>query len=120
MELGMRLNPHCPPSYHSDLAEALFVARRYEDMLKLSDQFAEQSLRAPAWKAAAWGYVGETDQARILAERFVKQVRDQWAGNGVAGAEDCVCWLLQFSPFAEDTDYEHFIEGLRQAGLPTP
>jgi TolB-like protein len=119
MNLGIRLNPYHPDAFLGDLAEAYFVARRYDDMLKLAEQIRDPSPRFPAWKAAAYAYAGRQEEARHAAEDFVARVRAIWAGDASAGTPQYVAWLLSFSPFRSQADRRHLVEGLKRAGLDT-
>ncbi len=117
MTLGIRLNPYHPDAFLGDLAEAYFVAHRYDEMLKLAAQIPDPSPRFPAWKAAAFAYVGRQDEARREAENFIARVRAIWAGDAAAGPREYVAWLLSFSPFRNESDRRHLIEGLKRAGI---
>jgi TolB-like protein len=119
MTLGIRLNPYHPDAFLGDLAEAYFVAHRYDDMLKLADQIRDPSPRFPAWKAAAYAYAGRMEQAKREAESFVTKVRAIWAGDASAGTPEYVSWLLSFSPFRNEADRRHLVDGLKRAGLET-
>ena len=117
MQTGLRLNPNHPVSYLGDLAEAYFVARRYDEMLELLERIPDQSPRTAAWKAAAYALSGKQDRAAKEAAKFVQNLRALWAGDPAAGIEEYVEWLISFSPFARAEDRDHFLEGLRLAGL---
>ena len=117
MQTGLHLNPHYPVSYLGDLAEAYFVAKKYDEMLQILERIPDQSPRGPAWKAAGYAQSGKLDRARAEAARFVSNMRALWAGDPHADSEDYVDWLLSFSPFARADDRSHFLEGLQLAGL---
>ncbi len=117
MTTGIRLNPFHPDSYLADLAEAYFVARRYDDMIGIAERIADPSPRFAAWKAAAYAFAGREAEARREADKFLANVRAIWAGDAGAGPAEFVAWLLSFSPFRRREDVEHFVSGLRQAGL---
>jgi adenylate cyclase len=117
MNTGIRLNPFHPDSYLADLAEAYFVARRYDDMIGIAERIADPSPRFAAWKAAAYAFAGREAEARREADKFLTNVRAIWAGDAGAGPAEFVAWLLSFSPFRRQEDVEHFVSGLRRAGL---
>jgi len=119
MTLGIRLNPYHPDAFLGDLAEAYFVAHRYDEMLKLAEQIPDPSPRFPAWKSAAYAYAGRMEEARREAQNFVTKVRAIWAGDASAGTPEYVSWLLSFSPFRNEADRRHLVEGLKRAGLDT-
>jgi TolB-like protein/tetratricopeptide (TPR) repeat protein len=117
MTAAIRLNPLHPNSYVTDLAEAHFVAKRYDDMLRLSEQVPDRSPQFAAWKAAANAYAGRKKEAQAFARLFVANLSAIWAGRPGAGESDYVDWMLSFCPFRRREDRDHLIEGLRLAGL---
>ena len=117
MKSGIRLNPHHPDAYLADLAEAYFVARRYDDMIATAERIRDPSPRFAAWKAAAYALAGRENEARREAGRFADNLRAIWAGDPDAGPAQFVQWLLSFSPFRRTEDRDHFVQGLRLAGL---
>lgn len=120
MKAGMRLNPFHPETYLLDLAEAYFVARRYDDMLKIAGQISDSSPKFAAWKAAAYAYTGCFEEARAQAERFVAQMREIWTGGQVDGSAQFVAWVLLSCPFRRKEDSDHLARGLELAGLQAP
>jgi TolB-like protein len=119
MQAGMRLNPFHPDAYRADFAEALFVARRYEEMLKIAEQIPDRTPLFPAWKAAAYAYLGRPQEARRQQERFVANMKAIWSGRSEPAARDYVAWLLSLNPFRRQEDIEHLAGGLKLAGLDT-
>lgn len=118
MQAAMRLNPFHPDSYLLDLAEALFVARRYDDMLKTAEKIADPSPKFTAWKAAAYAYAGRNEEARRHAALFIGKMRDIWIGAPDVGPQLLVDWVVTACPFRRQQDSDHLLNGLRMAGLP--
>jgi len=119
MRSSIRLNPFHTDQHRVDLAEAYFVARRYEEMISLAEQLSNRAAWFTAWKAAAYAYAGRTEQARDFAKAFASTLREMWAGDPSAGEPEFVEWLLSFSPFKRSSDLEHLVRGLALAGLQT-
>jgi TolB-like protein len=119
MTAGMRLNPFHPESYAVDLAEAYFVAHRYGDMLAIAETLPHPSLKLTAWKAAALALSNRVAEAEKQARAFVEGVRRAWEGDPGADEPAYVQWLLSLSPFRQDADRAHLIEGLARAGIRT-
>jgi len=120
MNAAMHLNPLHPDTYVTDLAEANFVARRYEEMLKLAEQVPDASPQFAAWKAAGYAFAGRSAEAEAQARLFIKNMKAIWAGDPEAAEAEYVQWLLSFCPFRRSEDLQHLMEGLRLAGLPVP
>src|SRR4051794_2208178 len=70
-ELAMRLNPRRPRYYEHYLSRILFLARRHAEALTVLERItAEAPLAHPrdvAWRAAACGHLGRTEEARRCA-----------------------------------------------------
>jgi adenylate cyclase len=103
---AMRLNPHHPDWYWSDLAMALYAARRYEEALEANRRIP---YRKSPWHlarlAACYAQLGRVDEARVLAAD-VLQIKPDFHLTGVT---------LQYR---NPADAEHVFEGMRKAGLP--
>jgi TolB-like protein/class 3 adenylate cyclase/Flp pilus assembly protein TadD len=118
MTEGIRLNPLHPDSHLADLAEAYFMAGRYDEMIAIADRiFPDPSRRFAAWKAAGYALAGHREKAAEEARRFVDSVRAIWAGDPDAGVDGYVDWLLSFYPLRRKQDRDHLLAGLRLAGL---
>jgi len=120
MELGMRLNPRPPGSYLADMAEAHFVARRYDQAIELMERVPDQSPLTAGWKAAALASSGDMARAKEEAARFVSNLKTAWVGAPGAGVPEYVGWLMSFSPFYREEDRSHLMQGLQLAGLQLP
>ena len=103
---AMRLNPHHPDWYWTDLAMALYAARRYEDALESNRRVP---YRKSPWHlarlAACYAQLGRLDEAHAVAAEIL-QLKPDFHVSGVA------------LPYKNPADAEHVIEGMRKAGLP--
>lgn len=118
MMRGIESSPHCPDLYLADLAEAYFLAGRYEEMLEVIERIPDLSLLMPAWRAAGYALAGDLPKAAAQAGRFAEGVSAVWAGASGAGPADYVAWMMSLSPFRRPEDRERLLSGLRLAGLP--
>ncbi len=121
-ELAIRLNPRHPRWYEHYLSRILFLARRHEEAATILERITtETPLRHPrdlAWRAAACGHLGRTDDARRCAGWFLEAIRKAWRGDPAAGPAEYVDWLVDNSCLRRPEDEAHLREGLRLAGLP--
>ena len=115
---ALGLNPHHPDWYLALLAFLLFMARRHEDALAVIERAPEALPELPAWQAAACAHLGRDEEAKRHAERFVAAAEALWMGPEGSGRGDYLRWLLRVNPFRRQADLDHFIGGLRAAGLP--
>jgi TolB-like protein/DNA-binding winged helix-turn-helix (wHTH) protein len=106
---AMQINPHHPYNYHFHLGQAYFVLHRYNEaiaafQLGLSSNPASERMRV--WLAAALAYSGDIDAAKWEGEQIM-----------MANADFSLDRVSQAFPFKNQADTEHFLEGLRLAGL---
>ena len=122
-ELAMRLNPHYPRYYEHYLSRILFLLQRHGEVATILERLtAEAPLDQPrdlAFRAAALGHLGRTEEARRCGEDFLEGVRQRWRGDLTAGPKEYVDWLIDCSYLRRPEDEAHLREGLRLAGLPT-
>ncbi len=121
-ELAMRLNPRYPRYYEHYLSRVLFLARRHAEALTVLERITVQDPldhpRDLAWRAAACGHLGQTEEAGRCAGMFLEAVRRAWRGEPEAGPAGYVDWLVDTSYLQRAEDAAHLREGLRLAGLP--
>jgi len=106
---AMQINPHHPYNYHFHLGQAYFVLHRYQEAidafnLGLSSYPASERMRV--WLAAALAQSGNIEEA-------------EWEGEQIMAANPdfSIQRMTQAFPFNDLADMEHYIAGLRLAGL---
>jgi len=107
----MRLDPYCPPAAPGFLGFAHYMLEDYAEALApLTDCVS----RAPnmrsghAWLAATYAQIGELKKARKEAVEVLR-IEPGWTIEGAA---------RQLAVFKYPRDVEHWLAGLRKAGLP--
>jgi TolB-like protein/DNA-binding winged helix-turn-helix (wHTH) protein len=106
---AMQINPHHPYNYHFHLGQAYFVLHRYSEAIAafntgLSSNPASERLRV--WLAAALAHSGDIDAAKWEGEQIM-----------MANSDFSMERVSQAFPFKNPADTEHFLAGLRLAGL---
>ncbi len=106
---AMQINPHHPYNYHFHLGQAYFVLKRYREAidafrLGLSSNPASERMRV--WLAAALAQSGNLEDASWESE----QIMASNPGFSIQRME-------QAFPFKDPADKDHFLDGLRKAGL---
>ncbi len=117
VEAAIRLNPHRPDWYIAHLVCALFMAKRYEEAMAAGEGLRDVWPEYSAWMASLFGHAGRLAEAKARAATFMKNVRNVWTGDRAAGSNDYVRWMLNWNPFRRQSDIDHFLDGLRRAGL---
>jgi adenylate cyclase len=106
---AMQINPHHPYNYHFHLGQAYFVLHRYQEAidafnLGLSSYPASERMRV--WLAAALAQSGNIEEAKWEGEQIM-----------AANPDFSIQRMTQAFPFNDPADMEHYIAGLRLAGL---
>jgi tetratricopeptide (TPR) repeat protein len=108
---ALRLSPHDPLSaiYYGIASYAQYVSRNYEAAMR----FAREGIRQRAdfvgahrVLTAAAGMAGEHGVARAALQELRR-----------AQPNISLAWIAEQMPIKEDSEREHYLEGLRRAGL---
>jgi adenylate cyclase len=104
---AQRLNPAAPRWYAWNLGIALYLARRHEDAVTAFRKGRPLGDVGYRWLAAAYGQLGREPDAKAAAEEYLKRTPDFSIGRH-----------LEMLHFRRAEDREHYVDGLRKAGLP--
>ena len=108
---ALRLSPHDPLSaiYYGIAAYAQYVGRNYEAAMRLAREGVRQRadfVGAHRVLTAAAGIAGE----HRVAEAALQELRRAQPNISLA-------WIAEQMPIKDDSEREHYLEGLRRAGL---
>ena len=109
IQKAMRLNPHHPYNYTFHLGQALYILGRYSEAIEAFNKGIASnpaSERLHLWLAAAYAQSGDIDEAEWEAHQVL-----------TLNPEFSLHRMQQAFPFKDSTDREHFLVGLRKAGL---
>jgi adenylate cyclase len=106
IEKAQSLNPALPRWYAWFLGFAYYVARRYEDAVAALRKGRPPAAMTYRWLAVAYGQLGRESEAKAAAEEYLRRTPDF-----------SLATHLERIPFQRAEDLEHYIEGLRKAGL---
>jgi TolB-like protein/class 3 adenylate cyclase len=109
VDRALRLNPRFPPWYRNAMREAYFFSGRFEDAIKaiLGREAGSTNVSDRIVLAAAYGHLGQAENARRAAEALLKEVPNFSAELGFN--------IGYF--FIRERERDLFVEGLRKAGL---
>jgi DNA-binding SARP family transcriptional activator len=110
-EKALRFNPlHPTRLYYTTLSSALYLTEQYEAAAKAGEQaLPYDSDSRASWlrTTAAYAQLGDMDRAQRHAHELIK-VDPEFSLNGFS----------KFLPYKRTPDINHYVEGLRMAGLP--
>jgi adenylate cyclase len=109
IKLAMRLNPHHPHNYPFHLGQAYYILKRYDEAIEVFKKGLEMnpsSERMHVWLAAAYAQAGRIPDA----EWEISLVHE-------SNPTFSLSRISQAFPFKDPADRDHFLEGLRKAGL---
>jgi adenylate cyclase len=104
---AMRLNPRYDDWYLWALGVAYYEGRRYEEAIATLASMNNRIFKSRLYLAAAYAQAGRETEARVEVEGILE--RDP---------ESSIARWGHVQPYKFTADLEHFIDGLRRAGLP--
>jgi len=113
-----RLNPFPPNLYHWYHALALYSGHEYEQAIKALMEARSPDRWSHGLLAACYAQMGWLGEARSEAEAFVRERYREMSANGAippANTLDLV--RARAERYRNPLDREHFLDGLRKAGL---
>jgi TolB-like protein/Tfp pilus assembly protein PilF len=113
-----RLNPFPPNLYHWYHALALYSGREYEQAVKAVMEARSFDRWSHGLLAACYAQMGRLGEARAEADAFVSQrCRELHASGNAAPARTLDLAQARAERYRDPSDREHFLDGLRKAGL---
>ena len=107
VEEAMRVNSNFPNWYIWTKGMAYFIAQRYDEAITTLRNIKSPETRVYRWLAAAYGQKDYEKEARAAAEEYLRR-SPHFSFDHHRKTE----------PFKETEDLEHYLSGLRKAGLP--
>ena len=108
---ALRFNPvYAHQIYYSVLGQSLYMTKQYEAAMAASEQGVSRDPNARGlriWLAATYAQLGQMDDAR----RHAKELLRLWPNFSLQR-------LAKLLPYKSKPDLDHWIDGLRKAGLP--
>ena len=104
---AMRLNPRHGDWYRWALGVAYYDARRYADSIEILTSRTSPNLKSNLYLAAAYGQLGLDSEAKLVVEVILDE-----------NPESSIELWGRAQPYQDESDLDHYIEGLRRAGLP--
>jgi TolB-like protein/cytochrome c-type biogenesis protein CcmH/NrfG len=117
-ETAVRLDPHHPDWYSALLGLAYFVGRDYDAAISAMAREPDALCDTRAYLAAAYALVGNAREAERHSVEFLRSRSEHMGGDPATDVKRYMDWLINANAYRRDEDTEHFIAGLRKAGLP--
>ncbi len=117
LEDAVRLNPLYPDVYLRWLGIGYYRGKRYQEAVKALSG-ARLEGWGYGWLAAAFARTGDLTRAREAIGKFV-ELRKEELGSAAVSAEGIQESLRNYrNNFRHESEWAHFLDGLREAGLP--
>ena len=104
---AMRLNPRYPDWYLWALGVASYDARRYEEAVTALENRKNPNLKSNLYLAAAYAQLGRQNEAQAMVEKILED-----------NPESSIERWGKAQPYQNEAALNHYIDGLRKAGLP--
>ncbi|MBR0757465.1 winged helix-turn-helix domain-containing protein [Bradyrhizobium jicamae] len=113
-----RLNPFPPNIYHWYHALALYSAREYEQAIKVFKEARSGDRWSHALLAACYAQTDRPTEASVEARVFIRERCLELSENGEALPSNTLelAWM-RANRYRDPLDRDHFLDGLRKAGL---
>ncbi len=115
---AFRLNPYPPSWYHWYRNLLEFSSRNYEEAARSINRIRPLDRWHRAYLAACYARMGRMEEARAEIKAFVEARRTELVGRGEPMPEkliDLASWRAE--RYRRQADRDHFLDGLRLAGL---
>jgi tetratricopeptide (TPR) repeat protein len=119
---AVRLNPYRNIWYHTYGAFVAFAQRDYERCIKRAKRgpLTEVWIDLPSYMAAAYAYLGDSREAARYLDLFLTAFEKEITPGHPPTAEEVLAWIELANPHRREADNDHFIQGVRLAGLGRP
>jgi TolB-like protein/Tfp pilus assembly protein PilF len=114
-----RLNPFAPDNCLLAIGMAEYTARNYESAIEAFGKATGWGLVRTAWLAACYAQLGREGEASVAAGEALRSVETELAIQPGKDSELWRAYWARLACFKNPADFEHLLEGLRKAGLPT-
>ncbi len=118
IDTAKRLNPFPPNLYHWYHALALYSGHEYEQAIKVLKEMPPLDRWSHGLLAACYAQTGRLDEARSKLEVFISEREHELKERGQAPPRSRLALALSRADrYRNPSDREHFLDGLRKAGL---
>ena len=118
LEYSLQLDPFALSVTEWYLGIAYFMARRYDEAITTLKGSRAGLAEVQAWLAAAYAQAGLTEKAELAGAAYMQAAIEEMKGNETEPPARWIDFLAERGPFLNESDMDHFVEGLRKAGLP--
>ncbi len=111
-----RFNPF--GKYNWSLVGPYYSMRRYDEAKLMMRAIQNPANMMLVWMAAVFAQEGNINEARNLVTKFIAIAEESLGSLGAPLPQSWLGFVAERWPFKHSEDSEHFIEGLRKAGVP--
>ena len=104
--------------YNWSLVPAYYGMRRYEEAKLMMHAIQNPAAIMMFWMAAVYAQAGDIDKAKELAVKFIDVAKEKLKLTNTPFPDSWLDFVDERWPFKQPEDREHFLDGLRKAGVP--
>lgn len=104
--------------YNWSLVTAYYGMRRYEEAKLMMHAIQNPAAIMMLWMAAVYAQAGEIEKAKGLAVKFIAIAEEKLSLANTSFPNSWLGFVDERWPFKQLEDREHFLDGLRKAGVP--
>jgi adenylate cyclase len=98
--------------------QAYFGARRYDEAIGMFSQIRATNTEANAWLAASYALAGRIIEAKRTVQEFLTLAKREMVHFPGQQPEEWAKYARRSFPYQNQSDFDHLMKGLREAGLP--
>jgi tetratricopeptide (TPR) repeat protein len=111
-----RYNPF--GKYNWSLVHAYYAMRRYDDARLMMRAIQNPAAIMITGMAAVYAQAGDIKEAQALVAKYIAIAEDKLSAAGAPLPQSWLGFVAERWPFKHPEDREHFLDGLRKAGVP--
>jgi DNA-binding SARP family transcriptional activator/tetratricopeptide (TPR) repeat protein len=114
---ALQLAPYRPDWYVSFAGFAYMTAGKYNEGIRVMSEAPEAVCDTPSYLATCYAHMGKIEESKQYADTLMRHYRRQIARGDYDATASCIDWILSMAPYRLEADRDHFLLGLKLAGL---
>ena len=104
--------------YDLTLIPPYYMTHRYDEAIDIMRGVLNPAPIMLCWMAASYAQAGDIENAHDMAAKFITTAKEKLTSVGTPIPRSWLDFTTQRWPFKQREDRDHFLDGLRKAGIP--